>query len=38
MKMDIKRLKEIFCKKRPFLDIGYEELQNFIFVQSDEEE
>ena len=30
---------DILCniKKQPYLDINYEELQNFNFVQSDEE-
>ena len=38
MKIDIKRLKVTYCditKHEPYLDIDYEELQNFNFVQSD---
>ena len=42
MKIDIKRLKgDILCnikKHEPYLNIDYGELQNFNFVQSDEED
>ena len=43
MKIDLKRSKVASCrinikKHQPYLDIDYEEMQNFNFVQSDEEE